>query len=113
MVTFKQITLDEWQRGDYRALAMIHRTADELFRSHKIVFEEYEEDGLGRAKNAFFLGSNARQFLVVEYLETRIPTTNIFILKNPDTMSSDLKAILQALELTFSDLDWVNENINI
>jgi hypothetical protein len=113
MITFKQITIDEWQKGDYRTVASINRTTDYLFSKHKIVFEEYVEEGLGKAKTAAFITSNNNQFLIIEYLEPNIPITEILILNNPDTIARDLREVLKALELSYSDLDWVNENISL
>ena len=111
MVTFKQISKDEWTQGDFRAFASINKTTNELLEKFKIDFEEHLIDGLGRAKTAFFITSNGNQFFITEYLEPTVPITNIFILNNTDLMKNNFKEILEVLNLNYSDLDWVDKNI--
>ena len=107
MKSFKPIQFDEWQRGDYRARAVINRKSEELLAGFPVIFNEYEADGLGRAKTAFFLTSNNRQFAITEYLEPTIPITEIVILNDPETLDGDLTVVLELLNLSFSDLDFI------
>ncbi len=105
--SFKQIQFDEWQRGDYRSRAVINRKSEELLSDFPVIFDEYEAEGLGRAKTAFFLTSNNRQFAITEYLEPIVPITEIVILNNPETLDSDLAEVLELLNLSTSDLDFI------
>jgi hypothetical protein len=107
MITFQQISLDEWKIGDYRPIALIHRKADELFPNRQIDFFEHWEEGLGKAKSAFFITSNNRQFSVTEILDRKPPLTNIVVLNNQDTVRDDLNEVLGILGLSYSDLDFV------
>lgn len=109
MTAFRQISENEWKRGDYRAGATINRKVEELFRDYPVNFIEYLEEGLGKAKTAAFITSNNRQFAVTEYLENDIPITVIIILNNPETMTDDLNEVLEILGLNYSDLHFVHK----
>jgi hypothetical protein len=110
MVTFRQIAKDEWKRGDFRAFAMINKTTGELFEKSKIDFEEHFIEGIGKAKSALFMTSNNIQFSITEYLEPTIPITEIFVLNSPK-LKHDFRAVLEALNLNYSDLDWADKSI--
>ena len=107
MASFRQIGENDWQIGDYRPKVLINRKAAEILQNHQVSFKEYSEDGLGKAKSAFFITSNKTQFLVRELLEPKTPITEIFILNDPNTMENDLNEILGLLRLSYSDLDFV------
>ena len=107
MASFRQIGENEWQVGDYRPKVLINRKAAELFQNYQVSFKEYSEDGLGKAKSAFFLTSNNTQFSVRELIEPKTPITEIFILNNPNTIENELNEILEILRLSYSDLDFV------
>lgn len=110
MKSFKQITRDEFERGDYRPVAGFERKADEILRACQIKFdEEHIEDGLGRAKTAYFLTSNDTPFFITEFLETVVPLTQIYVLYNPDTWISSLNEVLESFGINSSDVDFVNE----
>ena len=106
-VTLRQIGIDEWQRGDFRPVADIHRTTEDLFKKHKAEFSEYLEEGIGRVKSAFFETPNGRRFIVNEYLEPPFPLSIIFVLYDSETMMQDLEEIKEILDLNDSDLDFV------
>ncbi len=112
MLTFKQIKKDEWQNGDFRPTAMIHRSSLEILRNQDVIFEESEEEGVGRVKFARFETSN-KPFIIIEYLEPQLPITYIFTLNNPLIMTNELLSILEALDLSYKELDWVNEKVDL
>ena len=110
--TFRQLSRAGWRRGDYVEVAAIPLSADEISRRYGASFEEFVEDGLGRAKSAGFLTSGGRQFSVVEYLDgTPLPTTYVCILNEPATMASDLTEALAALEVAAGEVSWVDARI--
>ena len=111
MITFKQITKNEWKRGDFKAFASINKTTEELLGKFDIDFENHYIEGLGKAKTAFFITSNNNQFLITEYLESTIPITEIFILDNPKLLKDIFKEVLEVLNLDYSNLDWTNESV--
>lgn len=107
MTSFRQISLNEWQVGDYRPAAEIYRRSEELFTNYQVDFNEHYVEGLGRAKTAFFLTSNKTQFAVTEYLEPTVPITQILILNDPQTVVNDLNEVLEILGLSHSDLGFI------
>jgi len=113
MLNFRQIKKDEWQEGDFRPTAMIHRPSLDILRNQDVIFEESEEEGVGRVKFARFKTSNNKPFLIIEYLEPQLPITYILTLNNSLIMTNELLSILEALDLSYTELDWVNEDIDI
>lgn len=105
MTTFRQISEVEWKKGDFRPCAMIHRTSEKLLANFQVNFKEYWEDGLGKAKIAFFISSNNTQFAIREITETSVPITEIAILNAPATYQNDFIEVLKLLDLKSSDLD--------
>ena len=113
-MTLKQVRKEEWQPGRYIEIAMLSRSVEELIQQPGITFEEFIEDGLGRAKAAGFLTQGGRQFSIIEYLAApTIPTTYIMSLNHAATVTDDLKDILAALGLSLSELAWVHANVNV
>jgi hypothetical protein len=106
-VNLKQIGIDAWQRGDFRPVADIYRTAEDLFEEYEANFSEYLEEGIGKVKSAFFETPNGRRFIVNEYLEPPFPLLIIFVLYDSETMMQDLDEIKELLDLNDSDLDFV------
>lgn len=109
MVSFRQISREEWKSGDYRSFAEIYCKSDEILANHSVEFEEYYADGLGKAKTAFFVTSNNKQFAITEYLEPKVPITEIILLNTPETIERDLNEILETLGLSCSDLGFVKK----
>ena len=110
--TFRQLSRAEWRQGDYVEVATIPLSADEITRRYGASFEEFVEDGLGRAKSAGFLTSSGRQFSVVEYLDsTPPPATYVCIINEPATMASDLREALATLEVAAGEMSWVDARI--
>lgn len=111
MATLKNITADEWQQDDYISAGYVHNKSEEILQKYQAVSNEYDEEGIGRIKITRFLTPSGKQFFLFEGLESTLPVTEIFIHNNPATMANDLKEILEELELSYSDLDWVNPDI--
>ncbi len=104
----RQIVEDEWEKGDFRPIAEIHKTTNELFKGHEVNFSEYFEEGLGcRCKLAFFQTPSDRRFFVTEYCNLLFPFTNIFVLYDSKTAMHDLDEIKQLLDINDEDLDLV------
>lgn len=104
----RQIAEDDWEKGDFRPIAEIHKTTNELFKSYEVNFSEYFEEGLGyKRKSAFFQTPSGRRFVVTEICEYPFPLTNIYVLYDSTTATQDLDEIKQLLDLTESDLDLV------
>ena len=99
MNTFKQISEKEWIRADYRPAAEILRDADDLFPNIKVDFCEYEDDGIGRMKIAYFLTSNNRQFYVEQHVEYPFAITIIGLLNDKKTYFDDLEEVLELMHL--------------
>jgi hypothetical protein len=110
----KQVKKEEWQRGDFIVIAMISRSAEDLIRQTSVTFEEFIEDGLGRARAAGFLTHRGKQFSIVEYRNAPSkPTTYILSLNHPSTMTDDLKDILEGIGLRFSQLAWTHADVEV
>lgn len=110
--TFRQLSRAEWRRGDYVEVATIPLSADEITRRCGATFEEFVEEGLGRARSAGFVTSSGRQFSVVEYPDgTPLPATYVCILNEPATMASDLREAIAALKVADGEMTWVDARI--
>jgi hypothetical protein len=48
---------------------------------------------------------------MTEYLEPIVPITGICILNNPNSIKDTFNDVLKALNLDYSDLDWVDKRI--
>jgi len=107
-LSFKQISKNEWERGDFRSFACVNKKSDEILGDNNFDFEEHYIEGLGKAKTAFFITSNDNRFFITEHLEPRIPITEIFVLNSPK-LKEDLREVLTVLNLKYSDLDWIDK----
>ena len=102
---FKQIVESEWEKGDFRPIAEVHKSTDELFNGWEINFSEYFEECLGcKYKVAFFQTASNRRFFVTEYFNVPSPLTNIFVLYDKEMAMSDLNEIKSLLNLRDADL---------
>lgn len=100
-----QIEENEWEKGDFRPIAEIHKTTIELFEKYKVTFSEYFEEGLGcKCKIAFFQTPSDKRFFVIEYFNSPFPLTNIFISHSSETAMHDLNEIKLLLGLSDADL---------
>jgi hypothetical protein len=86
---------------------MIHRKSEKLLANFQVNFKEFWEEGLGKAKIAFFISSNNTQFAIREITETLVPITEIAILNVPATYQDDFMEVLELINLKSSDLDYV------
>jgi hypothetical protein len=114
-LSFKPIDYHEWAKGDYRPIAVLRYSSDELAKRHAIDFKEYWQDGLGQTKEARFITSSGKQFLLVHYLDAPAPyhsMTHIFSLFDIASMTGDLEDILEALGFASEELNWVEPNIS-
>jgi hypothetical protein len=114
-LSFHQIGLESWVPGNYREIAILRYSSDELAEKHGMVFNKGYEDGLGETKEAGFLTSKGRQFSLVHYLWAPAPyrqMTNILSLWQADTLASDLEDILEVLNLGTEDLEWIEPTIS-
>jgi hypothetical protein len=114
-LSFQQIDAESWVRGDYRDVAILRLSSDELAEKHPIIFTEDFEDGLGPTKIAGFLTSKGKQFSLVHYLYAPAPyrqMTTVVSLFDADSMTDDLEDILEVLHLGIEDIEWVEPTIS-
>lgn len=100
-----QIAEDEWEVGDFRPVADIHKAIDELFEKYEVNFSEHFDEGLGcKYKIAFFQTPSNKRFFVMEYHNIPTPYTTVFVLFDPKTITQDLNEIKSLLDLDGDDL---------
>ncbi|CAN5549827.1 hypothetical protein BH09VER1_BH09VER1_24980 [soil metagenome] len=103
-ITAVQIRPGDWIRGDYRLIACLRYSADELAKRLSIAFESGIEDGLGEYKAAAFRAPNERQFSLTQYLQAvQGPATGICCLHD-DQFPNDMDDVLESLDMDLSDL---------
>jgi hypothetical protein len=115
-LSFHQIDAESWVRGNYREIAILRFSSDELAEKHGIVFNEDFEDGLGQTKVAGFRTSKGKQFSLVHYLCASVPyryMINVVSLFDPNSMTDDLEDILELLNLGIEDLVWIEPSISL
>ena len=111
----RQIGHGEWKKGDYRTIATIKYTMEEMSKKCKFIVEDEEEDGLGNIRQAAFVTLSNRQFVLVQYadaIEPRNKETDIMSLNDESIMTQDLESIMQVLDLTTLDLTWISPKIS-
>ena len=114
-ITFHQIDFESWIPGNYRDVAILRLSSDELAEKHGIVFNEDFEDGLGQTKVAGFRTSKGKQFSLVHYLCAPAPyhqMTNVLRLFDMESLTDDLEDILEVLNLGIEDLAWIEPTIS-
>lgn len=114
-LSFQQIDAESWVRGNYREIAILRCSSDELAEKYGIVFDEFIEEGLGQAKAAGFRTSKGKQFSLVHYLWGPVlyrQMTNVVSLYNLESLADDLEDILEVLNLGIEDVEWVEPNIS-
>jgi hypothetical protein len=115
-LSFQQIDLDSWVRGNYRDTAILRCSSDELAEKCGLIFKAGYADGLGQTKEAGFLTSRGRQFALIHYLYAPAPyhqMTYVVSLFDADSMTDDLEDILEVLNLGIENLEWVEPTISL
>lgn len=111
-MNFRQIKIDEWVKGDYRAFAETNLKASKIEEKFGFVFENIYADGLGETKLAGFVTDFGTQFFLEEfYPNTEQSIIQIGILNNGETLAPHLDEVLEVLEITSTDLSWYDEKI--
>lgn len=103
---FRSLDSSEWVKGDYRVVAAIRYSADELADRYNVTFIGGEEEGLGPFKEAGFITLTGTQFALISYLWGRPQTTYILSLFDPAPLAKILEEILEALDMSAADLEW-------
>jgi len=114
-LSFHQIDLESWEPGNYREIAILRYSSDELDEKHGVVFNEDFEDGLGQIKVAGFRTSKDKQFSLVHYLWAPAPynhMTYVISLWEADSLTGDLEDILEVLNCGIEDLAWIEPTIS-
>jgi hypothetical protein len=116
-LSFRQIDAESWVRGNYREIAILRYSSDELAEKQDIVFDDGYEKELGKTKAAAFITSKGRQFALIAYQWNRAPyhkLVNILSLFNIDIdeMTTDLEDILEVLDFGTEDLIWIEPTIS-
>jgi hypothetical protein len=115
-IKYKIITWKEWIRGDYRPLAIIKYSAEELAYTRNLIFTDGYDDGLGKTKDVLLITSDNRQYTLTQHLQSPAPYNNyidIYLLNDELTLERDLNTILEILELGSVDLIWVDPRIKL
>jgi hypothetical protein len=115
-LSFRQIDWESWAPGDYREIAILRLSPDELAQKCGLVFKEGFEDGLGQTKEAGFLTSRGRQFALIHYLWAPAPyhkMTYVISLWEKDSLNDNLEDILELLNLGIEDLAEVEPTISL
>lgn len=103
-ITAVQILPERWIRGDYRPIACLAYTSEEMARRLNAQFLEDVEDGLGPFRAAGFQTPNGRRFGLSEYLRSPVgPGIEITCLYDKH-FATDLDDVLESLDMDLSDL---------
>lgn len=103
-ITAVRIQAEDWIGGDYRPIACLRYSADELAKKLSIAFGSGIQSGLGKYQAAEFRTPNGRQFSLTQYLQApQGPATGIFCLHD-DQFPNDLDDVLESLDMDLSDL---------
>jgi len=102
-----QVPPEKWVRGDYKQIAFLRCSADEIERRLGCSFMEDVEDGWEPFRAAGFETPGGRRFGLTQYLNS-LKITNGPILEvtclYDDRFSSDLDDVLESLDMDLSDV---------
>jgi hypothetical protein len=110
---FRQISLSEWVNNDYRAFVHILVSSSDLAEKFNLKFEDYWEDGLGESKIAYLRTNEGMQFYIAEFPSNKIIMTHIGCLNNGETIARDIDTVLEMLELSSENVNFVYNDVKL
>lgn len=99
-----------WPRGDYRPLATVRMTHEELQKRCSIDFRKDVEEGLGTYYWAALRVRGGVHFVLTDHLSLPGGRRIAIEVIHSGDLSATLESILFVLGLTRSELDWTNDN---
>lgn len=103
----RQITKEEFSRADYRKEAEILRPIDDLVDYLPHGYIEFNAEGLGPARSAYFVTSSGMKFALCEYLQPNPSITEIIVEFSAGNSRKQILEVLSDLGLEVSDLSFI------
>lgn len=108
----RQIPESEFSGPRLTEGASLFRTPDTLTIGKTIVWDCYEDNGLGPAKTAVFLTADGVVF-ALEYHELSPRRDLMTLLVRPDDIATSVDSVLVALGYTSADLGWLHPAVSL
>lgn len=97
--------------GHYEHFAATRLTPEGLSGLHRIEWERYHEDGLGRAAIAGFYLADGGYYMLRHLYQAPIPATTIMLAADTDDPESKIEEICGDFGLTTRELVWIRAGL--